>query len=968
MTLFPSHNDKILSRYNTIIPLIRRHLETYSTWEQEKLQRESQELHIIVTEDTFSNVKKNEDVVAKALALAGVASQRVLGLKPFDVQYIGALTLLEGKIAQMRTGEGKTLTAALACFARSLEGKGVHVVTVNEYLARRDSHTMGRVFTYLGKTTGLIYPNQPREEKQKAYQADITYATNSELGFDFLRNNMALGQETTFMREMHFAVVDEVDSILIDEARTPLVISANDKEKDHLFYQIDELASQLVAGENIDDGNIVEAARRISEDSQATSSGSVFDKIVGANNKENGDYIVEKKRRQIHMTEQGFLKAEELFIKMGILAEDDSLYATHNLSFLYYLEAALKARNLFRKNIEYIVKDDNVHIVDEFTGRILPGRRWGYGIHQAIEAKERVSVREETRTIASITLQNLFREYKTLSGMTGTAKTEEDEFWDIYGLEVIVIPTHKPMIREDAPDLVFLSIAGKTRAILNDIIERHKNGQPLLVGTTSVKASEEISHLLNNEGIPHQVLNANNHEQESHIIAQAGKKNSVTIATNMAGRGTDIVLGGLPESDNPQAQTVWEQEHKEVIELGGLHVIGTERHESRRIDDQLRGRAGRQGDPGSSQFYVSFDDELMRLFGTGWAKKTLQVIGMDESRALASPMVSKQIEKAQKAVEKHNYTLRKELLDYDDVGNEQRKQLYAWRNWLLDTKDQQHQKTYFLDVVFDEIASAVEGVAPLLVRDEEAFWARIDEISSLFSFDRYVIDTLKEKWKQNTSISEIKKDMWEIASSKLHVEDPTWLKESISLALKQTDEQWHGHLAALDFLRKGIHLRGYAQKQPKQEYKIEAYNIFEQMVKSSQGALAVALLKKEAPNNNFNSWEFFPVPPFAHKQDFTTYDISARNALCSCGSGKHYKSCCGVLSDENKPLYSNVDASSLSKKYSSLYFWQGRAIPSQAFFFGAPAPVKKGQATPKQRVQQEIKKQDKSRTWARRSA
>mgnify|MGYP002716954673 CR=1 FL=1 len=943
MAIFSSHNDKMLARYQGLLPLIHQYVGQYEHLSQTDLQQVVQELEQNIDENTFGNVKKNAKVVAQSLALASVASQRTLGLTPFDVQYIGALTLLEGKIAQMRTGEGKTLTAALACFSRSLEGKGVHIVTVNEYLARRDSQTMGKIFDYLGKKTGLVYPNQPLEEKKQAYYADITYATNSELGFDFLRNNMALGREGSFMRGMHFSVVDEVDSILIDEARTPLIISANEEDKDHLFYQIDELASKLIKGETVDGGNIVEMAQRVAQqqENQESSQGSIFDRIVGGGKIEDGDYLVETKRKQIHMTEKGFLRAEHLFMEAGLLEEDDSLYAIHNLSLIYYLEAALKAQNLFRKNIEYIVKNNEVHIVDEFTGRVLKGRRWGQGVHQAIEAKERVPVKEEQRTVASITLQNLFREYNVLSGMTGTAKTEQEEFWSIYGLEVIVIPTNKPMIRQDAPDIVFLGMAGKTRAILDDIVARHNKGQPILVGTTSVQASQEISQLLTAEHIKHHVLNATNHEQESHIIAQAGKKGAVTIATNMAGRGTDIVLGGAFEEMTDEEKAHWKRDHQEVVELGGLHVIGTERHESRRIDDQLRGRAGRQGDPGSSQFYVSFDDELMRLFGTGWAKKTLQVMGMDDSKPLASKMVSNQIEKAQKAVERHNYSMRKELLEYDDVGNEQRKHLYAWRNWLIDTSQSfDHQKSYIEDVVYDEISRAIDAVSSLFLRDEKLFWEKLNDMIVSFDLAKDIPDTMREHWAQASDIAMIKDDLWNIVYARLALDNEQWCGQAISLALRLTDERWQEHLSQLDLLRKGIHLRGYAQKQPKQEYKKEAYEIFEYMIKSSQSELASYLIRNVWPQQPLNppkpavrqgkvlGWVALKLPFFVGEKNFDQKALPQRNASCSCGSGKRMKDCCGKIST-NISTWTGLPSSMYKASYTS----NNLPLPKEAWVF-----------------------------------
>lgn len=823
MSLFlKSRNERLLGGYNKIVAQITALRAEFSVLDDEHLRERTHQLKVKLRDGA-----PFKSIVPSAVALACVASERSLGLAPYDVQVVGALALLDGKIAEMRTGEGKTLTAALAAFARSLEEKGVHVVTVNDYLARRDSTTMSVLFGLLGQSVGVVYPGMPEDSKVSAYAADITYATNSEIGFDYLRDNMAVERTEQNMRGLHYAIVDEVDSILIDEARTPLIISGPHTDGPDMYQAMDAIARQMT-------------------------------KTTDEKGEE--DYWVDEKNRQVLLTENGMERAESLLREAGFLQGDDSLYAVHNISYVYHLNAALRAHSLYHKDVEYLVKDGQVQIVDEFSGRVLPGRRWGDGLHQAIEVKEGVEIKPEQQTVASVTLQNLFRAYTHLSGMTGTADTEAGEFMEIYGLEVVVIPTHRPMVRKDASDMVFLNMNGKLRRVVQDIKEYHARRQPVLVGTASIEMSQRVSKMLQEEGIVHNVLNAKQHEKEAAIVAEAGTLGAVTIATNMAGRGTDIVLGGSLEHLAPlkealhalkeehgdhhplveaaqqqldQSKQAWLEHHQQVVELGGLHIIGTERHESRRIDNQLRGRAGRQGDPGSSQFYISFEDPLMALFASDFAKRTLAGLGMKEDDVINMQLISRQIERAQRNVEAHNFNIRKSLLDYDNISNEQRKAYYGWREEILGVSD---ITEHALDAIEDTLSSNIQEIFAKHDFESEQVWGDIESLlvglnvpPSIFaSLNR---NTLTLPGPLAAHVVE------EIASflRQRHADvGGEWLLQTRAILLTAHDLHWREHLAALDTLRKGIHLRGFAQKQPKQEYKREAFEMFKTMVQAAR--------------------------------------------------------------------------------------------------------------------------------------
>ena len=759
-----------------------------------------------------------DSILPEAFALAREASVRTREMRPFDVQLIGGITLHEGRIAEMRTGEGKTLMATLPCYLHALSGEGVHVVTVNDYLARRDAEWMEPIYNFLGLSVGIIQSGQDAESKRNAYLADITYGTNNEFGFDYLRDNMAFSAQERFQRGQHFAIVDEVDSILIDEARTPLIISGPAEESTDLYKVVNKLPRVLVR-QDVPDEEL--------EEHHAV-----------------GDYVVDEKNRSVDLTEQGHEKVEVELTKTGLLEEGDSLYGTTNLSLLTHVYAALKAHVIFKRDVDYMVQGNDVVIVDEHTGRAMPGRRWSEGLHQAVEAKEGVAIQNETQTLASTTFQNYFRLYETLSGMTGTADTEAFEFRQIYGLDVVVIPTHLPMVRDDANDLVYLTTPEKYDSIVNDIVERTVNGQPVLVGTASIESSELVSAELNKHGIEHNVLNAKQHEREAEIIAQAGRPGAVTIATNMAGRGTDIVLGGSWEAeiealDNPSEAEIdaikkdWQVRHDAVLESGGLHIIGTERHESRRIDNQLRGRAGRQGDAGSSRFYLSLEDNLMRIFASDRMRGLMQSMGMEKGEAIEAKMVSNAIEKSQRKVEGHNFDQRKNLLDYDDVANDQRQVVYQQRRDLMEE---------------EEIADTIEGLRAEMLNDVfaeyippmsiEEQWdvpgleaALASEFNSqqpiakwLATDDNLDDDKLRERaLEQLTKEYQSKGERWRGAGVDIRLVEK-------QLMLQVLDQRWKEHLSTMDHLRQGIHLRAYAQKQPKQEYKRESFELFQEFL------------------------------------------------------------------------------------------------------------------------------------------
>ena len=844
-----------------------------------------------------------DTLLPEAFATVREAGRRVLNMRHFDVQLIGGMVLHSGKIAEMRTGEGKTLVATLAAYLNALPGTGVHVVTVNDYLARRDSSWMGRLYGFLGLTTGVILSGQDNTAKRAAYAADITYGTNNEFGFDYLRDNMAFSPADRVQRKLNYAIIDEVDSILIDEARTPLIISGPTDDNSDLYRKINVLIPKLV--------------KQAAEDGP-------------------GDYTVDEKARQVHLTEEGFGHAEELLAAAGLIAENESLYDAANISLMHHLNAALRAHALYHRDVEYIVKDGEVIIVDEFTGRVMPGRRWSEGLHQAVEAKEGVRIQNENQTMASITFQNYFRLYGKLSGMTGTADTEAYEFQQIYSLEVVVIPTNRSMIRKDHGDLIYLTAREKFAAIIEDVKECQSRGQPVLVGTTSIETSEYLSRLLGEQKIRHEVLNAKQHDREAEIVAQAGRPGVVTIATNMAGRGTDIVLGGsleaelaaLPEADEQKIQQVraqWQKRHEEVVASGGLHIVGTERHESRRIDNQLRGRSGRQGDPGSTRFYLSLEDNLMRIFASDRVSAIMQKLGMTEGEAIEHPWVSKAIENAQRKVEGHNFDIRKQLLEYDDVANDQRKVIYEQRNELMETND---VSATIQAIRNDVVTAVIDQFIPPQSLDEQwdipglqtaleaDFGLRLDIAGWL-----HADDTLHEEILRKRILDELEK----LYRNKEAVAGATVMRHfEKAVMLQVLDTHWKEHLAAMDHLRQGIHLRGYAQKNPKQEYKREAFEMFGMMLEKIKREV-ISLLSKvqvraeedvqaveeqrrvHAPMRfehaevaamaNAQGAEEGAAPGSAeqHEPFVRGGRKIGRNEPCPCGSGQKYKNCHGKL-------------------------------------------------------------------------
>jgi preprotein translocase subunit SecA len=903
--IFGSRNQRLLKGYSQQVREANALEPAMQALTDEQLRNKTDELRQRLAAGTTL-----EQLIPEAFAAVREASRRTLGLRHFDVQLIGGIALHEGKIAEMRTGEGKTLVATLAAYLNALPGKGVHVVTVNEYLAQRDADWMGPIYRFLGLTVGVIKNSQPAAEKRAAYAADITYGTNNEYGFDYLRDNLAFRLEERVQRPLNYAIVDEVDSILIDEARTPLIISGPAEESTELYVKINALVPRLEVQKQ-EDGP--------------------------------GDYSVDEKSKQVHLSEEGHQHVEELMSEAGLLREGESLYDAANIRLMHHLNAALRAHALYHRDVEYIVRNGEVIIVDEFTGRTMPGRRWSDGLHQAVEAKEKVRVREENQTVASITFQNYFRIYSKLAGMTGTADTEAFEFQQIYGLEVVVIPTHKPMIRDDAPDLVYLTQKDKFAAIIEDIRECMQREQPVLVGTTSIETSEFLSGLLNKEGIEHQVLNAKQHEREAHIVAQAGRPGSVTIATNMAGRGTDIVLGGNLEAElhaleNPTPELIekvrsdWQERHNRVVAAGGLHIVGTERHESRRIDNQLRGRSGRQGDPGSSRFYLSLEDNLMRIFGDpNRTKALLSRVGMKEGEVIESRMLTRQIEKAQRKVEAHNFDARKNLLEYDDVANDQRKVIYQQRSELMAADDVADAVRGIRDEVVNNLISQfvppgsvaeqwdAAGVGTAVERDfglklDARSWLESDQALDELGLRRRVVDEIAKAYEQKVTTYGV--------PFMRHVEK--------AIMLQQLDVHWREHLAAMDYMRQGIHLRGYAQKNPKQEYKREAFELFSAMLdrikfdtvtilsklqvrsqeeidreeQERQRRLARALQAQHAQAQSLVAPEepeqaAGPVarqPTAAPQAPFVRGDRKVgRNEPCPCGSGKKYKHCHGAL-------------------------------------------------------------------------
>jgi len=760
------------------------------------------------------------DVLPEAFAAVREAGRRFMGMRHFDVQLIGGITLHEGRIAEMRTGEGKTLVATLPAYLNALTGRGVHLVTVNDYLARRDAGWMSPIYEGLGLTVGVIQSGQSPADKRAAYASDVTYGTNNEYGFDYLRDNMAFTLEDRFQRDLHFAIVDEVDSILIDEARTPLIISGPAEQSTELYQKINTLAPKLTQQPHVE-------KNRFDQEQEPT-----------------GDFSVDEKNRQVELTELGHQKVEDELIRLGLLDEGESLYAASNLNLLHHVHAALKAHFLFKRDVDYMVANGEIVIVDEHTGRAMPGRRWSEGIHQAIEAKEGVRIQNETQTLASTTFQNYFRLYEKLGGMTGTADTEAFEFQQIYRLDVVVIPTNAPMIRQDLNDLVFLTIDEKYDAIVEDINDCMSRGQPVLVGTASIESSERLSAELARRKIPHNVLNAKQHEREADIVAQAGRPGALTIATNMAGRGTDIVLGGNWEAEVAQVESPtqeqldgirsdWQKRHDQVIEAGGLHIIGTERHESRRIDNQLRGRAGRQGDPGSTRFYLSMEDNLMRIFANDRVRSLMQSIGLENGEAIEHRMVNNAIEKAQRKVEGHNFDIRKNLLEFDDVSNDQRQVIYQQRRDLMATSDisetiENIREEVLLDVIADYIPPQsleeqwdVDGLEKALLTEFASSqpigrWLEEDDALNEDTLARKILDQVEAEYKA-------KEALWAE-----HGVDMRLVEKQIMLQV--LDQRWKEHLATMDHLRSSIGLRAYAQKQPKQEYKRESFELFQELL------------------------------------------------------------------------------------------------------------------------------------------
>ena len=898
--LFGSRNDRLVKAYLKTTTKINTYEDEYSSLSDEQLQAKTAEFKERLTQGA-----ELDSLIPEAFAVVREASVRVMGMRHYDVQMIGGMVLHDGRIAEMKTGEGKTLVATLAVYLNALSGDGVHVITVNDYLAQRDAESMSKLYSFLGLTTGVIISQLPHDERQAAYAADITYGTNNEFGFDYLRDNMAFTLEERVQRGLNFAVIDEVDSILIDEARTPLIISGQAEDSSDLYTAINSIVPKLTP--------------------QAT------DDEEGP-----GDYSIDEKSKQIFLTDEGHETAEKLLREAGILNESEGLYDTASISILHHLNSALRANALFEINVDYIISNGEIVIVDEFTGRTMPGRRWSDGLHQAVEAKEGVEIKPENQTMASITFQNYFRLYKKLSGMTGTADTEAFELNDIYNLEVVVIPTNKPMIRKDGNDLIYMSEEEKYDAIVKDIQHASKKQQPTLVGTASIETSELLSGLLKKANIKHEVLNAKQHEREAHIIENAGRPGAITIATNMAGRGTDIVLGGSLDAvikalgDNPDKKAVdsvkaeWQKRHDIVLKAGGLHIIGTERHESRRVDNQLRGRSGRQGDPGTSRFFLSLEDNLMRIFASDKVKSIMKRLGMEKGQAIEAKIVSKSIENAQRKVEGHNFDIRKNLLEYDDVANDQRKVIYEQRSELLEASDVSETIEALAEDVVENLVGKyipqgsldeqwdIKGLTAAL---KEELALDIDVQAWLDEDDNLYEDTLIERI--HAALTSSLKAKEELISS----ESMRRLERDVMLHV--LDTQWKEHLASVDYLRQAVALRGYAQKNPKQEFKREAFELFEDLLNNIKHDVIVYLARLEitmpeevdaleesyeaaqqremeflhadanSPLGHSEEIELNPqaMKPFKHEQKKV-----GRNEPCPCGSGKKYKKCHGELS------------------------------------------------------------------------
>ncbi|WP_105199374.1 MULTISPECIES: preprotein translocase subunit SecA [unclassified Pseudoalteromonas] len=892
--IFGSRNDRTIKNLRKTVALINALEGQLESLSDEELKAKTAEFR-----ERYDNGTSLDDLLPEAFAVVREASKRVYGMRHFDVQMIGGMVLHQGRIAEMRTGEGKTLTATLPAYLNGLSGKGVHVITVNDYLAKRDAETNRPLFEFLGLTVGCNVPGMMPMQKKDAYSADITYGTNNEFGFDYLRDNMAFSIDERVQRPLNFAVVDEVDSILIDEARTPLIISGPAEDSSELYTQINKIVPELVQQEKEDEEGV----------------------------EGDGDYTIDEKGKQVHLTERGQIKVEELLTERGLIEEGDSLYSAGNITLLSHVYAALRAHKLYQKDVDYVVKDNEIIIVDEHTGRTMEGRRWSEGLHQAVEAKEGVKIQNENQTLASITFQNYFRIYDKLAGMTGTADTEAFEFQSIYGLDTVVIPTNKPMIRDDRADLVYLTQEEKYEAILADIKDCQERGQPVLVGTISIESSEYLSQFLRKEKIQHNVLNAKFHAQEADIVADAGLPGKVTIATNMAGRGTDIMLGGNWQSeaeklDNPSEEQIakikeqWKKRHDDVIAAGGLHIIGTERHESRRIDNQLRGRSGRQGDAGSSRFYLSMEDALMRIFAGERMTNMMRKLGMQRGEAIEHPWVNRAIENAQRKVEARNFDIRKQLLEYDDVANDQRRVVYAQRNELLEEGDISET----IDAIRNDVINGVidQYIPPQSLAEMWDVPALEDRLKADYLLDLPIQQWLAEDNKlfEEKLRERIVEEATNAYKAKEEMVGPQVLRQfEKAVMLQSLDQHWKDHLAAMDHLRQGIHLRGYAQKNPKQEYKRESFELFSAMLENLKTDVVNILSKvqvraeedverveeqhrksEEAPRQYQHAEAEqvggeAPAPVSARVEPKV-----GRNSPCPCGSGMKYKQCCGKLS------------------------------------------------------------------------
>jgi preprotein translocase subunit SecA len=898
--IFGSRNDRLLRKYSGLVQRINSLEPELKKLSDSELREKTDQFR-----QRIKDGQTLEQVLPEAFAVVREASQRVLQMRHFDVQMLGGIALHNGKIAEMRTGEGKTLVATLPAYLNALNGQGVHVVTVNDYLANRDAEWMGRVYQFLGLTVGVNLSQMEHQLKQQAYGSDITYGTNNEFGFDYLRDNMVFQPSERVQRPLTYAIVDEVDSILIDEARTPLIISGQADDSTDLYNRINEIAPKLVRA---------------------------------AKEGEPGDYLVDEKAHQVLLTEQGHERAEDLLAKAGLLPENGSLYDATNIGLVHHVYAALRAHSLFYRDQHYVVQNDEIIIVDEFTGRLMPGRRWSDGLHQAVEAKEKVKIQRENQTLASITFQNYFRMYRKLAGMTGTADTEAYEFQQIYGLETVIVPTHNKMIREDRMDQVYKTNKEKYQAVIEDIRGCHERGQPVLVGTTSIENSEVLSKSLDKAGLAHQVLNAKQHAREAEIITQAGRPRMVTIATNMAGRGTDIVLGGnpepeihkirsnqsLPEEDKEkriqEIRQDWAKLHADVIAAGGLHIIGTERHESRRVDNQLRGRSGRQGDPGSSRFFLSLEDPLLRIFASDRVASIMDRLKMPEGEAIEHPWVTRAIENAQRKVEARNFDIRKQLLEYDDVANDQRKVIYQQRNDLLES-----------DNVSETIRPMREGAVDELVsqyvprESVEEQWD-IPGLETALASELTLNLPLRQWLDEEAQLDESQLRARIVEAAHVHYEEKIKTVEpgamrhyERAIMLQSLDSHWREHLAALDHLRQGIHLRGYAQKNPKQEYKREAFELFSLMLETVRNEVTRILMTvrirsaaeaeeaaEDQPELKNVQYQHAGYDEALRQDEGDAPDKAqpfvrgaekvGRNDPCPCGSGKKYKHCHGRLS------------------------------------------------------------------------